>query len=177
VAKAPGIGVAARSGMTSGGESDDLGGCDVRFDNEMTLVALAFPRSRPSNSTSRYDGLRGTCPTTYGRPLSVAAGFHCFDFPEGEKRDGRRRRLVVDPASCCLYSSGTNSSKSMRVVAVLGSDPPDAVVVLTGKDLNSICLAHQYQFKLKSKNEQPTKAQLHSRSSSSPLSVSIHPPP
>src|SRR5882762_1063137 len=118
----------------------------------MTFVALAFPRRSPSNSTSRYDGLRGTCPTTYGRPLSVAAGFHCFDLLDGEKRDGSRRRLVVVPASCCLYSSGTNSSKSMRVFAVLGSDPPDVVVVLTGKDLYSTCPA--YQHNISNQNEE-----------------------
>ena len=143
----------------------------------ITLVALVFPRRSPSNSTSRYEGLRGTCPTTYGRPLSVAAGFHCFDLLEGEKRDGSRRRVVVVSASCCLYSSGTNSSNSISVFVVLGSEPPVAVVALTGNDLNSTWPKNIDQQDKPKQKKKPTKAQLHSRSSSSPLSVSIHPPP
>ena len=46
---------------------------------EMTLVALPLDRRRPSNSASRKLGLCGTAPTTYGRPFSVVAGFHCLD--------------------------------------------------------------------------------------------------
>lgn len=49
-----GRGVAALSEAMVGGDSDDLGTCVLpRFDNDITLVALALPRSKPSNSTSR----------------------------------------------------------------------------------------------------------------------------
>lgn len=103
------------------------------------FVTLPSECSNPSNSTSRYDGLRGTCPITYGRPLSVAAGFQCFreDVPNS---DGMRLRLVPDSRSCCLYSSGTNSSNSISVVPVRGSVVPDTVPsFVTGSDLNSTC--------------------------------------
>lgn len=103
---------------------------------DITLVG-AVPRRRPSNSTSRYDGLRGTWPTTYGRPFSVGACFHCLDLLDGEKREGSRRLLDVVSASCCLYSKGTNSSKSKRLVAVRGSEPPETVLRVVGIDLNS----------------------------------------
>lgn len=71
----------------------------------------------------------------YGCPLSVAAGFHCLDLLEGEKSDESRRRVVVVPTSRCLYSSGTNSLNN-SVFAVLGSEPPVAVVALTGNELD-----------------------------------------
>lgn len=105
---------------------------------EIILVTLPLlVLSKPSNSTSRYDGLRGTCPTTYGRPFSVGAGFQTF--LELENKEGsRRRRPPMDSASCCRYSSGTNSSKRMRVVAVRGSDVPEVETVLAnGRDLKS----------------------------------------
>ena len=101
-----------------------------------TLVGVAR-FSNPSNSSSRYDGLRGTCPTTYGRPLSVGAGFQVLDL-DWEKRDGSRRRLEEVTANCSLYSNGTNSSKRTRVVDVRGSDVPLVVVCCCGSDLNSI---------------------------------------
>ena len=102
-----------------------------------TLVGVAR-FSNPSNSNSRYDGLRGTCPTTYGRPLSVGAGFQVL-LLDGEKKDGSRRRLEEGKANCSLYSSGTNSSNRTRVVDVRGSDVPLVVVCCCGSDLNSIC--------------------------------------
>ena len=105
---------------------------------DMILVTLPLVLSKPSNSTSRYDGLRGTCPTTYGRPFNVVAGFHVF--LELENRDGsRRRRPLPDSVSCCLYSSGTNSSKRIRVVVVRGSVVPETVPLDKGSDLKSTC--------------------------------------
>jgi hypothetical protein len=51
---------------------------------DIIFVELLLPRRSPSNSSSREFRPLGTCPTTWGRPLSVAACLHCFDFP-GEK--------------------------------------------------------------------------------------------
>jgi len=101
------------------------------------MTRVVFPARRmPSNSTSRYEGLAGTDPRVYGFPLSVAAGFHCFDLEE--KREGSFFLLVPDAASCCRYSSGTNSSYRMRVVDVRGSPMPEAVLDLEmGRDLYS----------------------------------------
>jgi len=73
----------------------------------------------------------------YGRPFKVGACFHCLDLLDGEKREGSRRRFEDVTASSCLYSRGTNSSKRTRLVAVRGSDPPLAVVLDGGNDLNS----------------------------------------
>ena len=104
---------------------------------ESTLMTrVVFPARRmPSNSTSRYEGLAGTDPRVYGLPLSVAAGFHCFDL---EKREGSFFLLFPDAANCCLYSSGTNSSYKIRVVDVRGSPVPETVLDREmGRDLYS----------------------------------------
>ena len=57
------------------------------------VIAPPPPASNLSNSASRAFGLLGTVPTTYGRPFSVGAGFHPFDFLLGESRDGIERRV------------------------------------------------------------------------------------
>jgi len=100
------------------------------------MTRVVFPaRKIPSNSTSRYEGLAGTDPRVYGFPLSVAAGFHCFDL---EKNEGSFFLLFPDAANCCRYSSGTNSSYRIRVVDVRGSPLPETVLDrVTGRDLYS----------------------------------------
>lgn len=111
----------------------------------ITFVALSFERIRPSNSTSRYDGLCGTWPTTYGLPLRVAAGFHCLrdDVPNSE---GSRRRVDPFESNCCLYSRGTNSSNSISVVDVRGSEVPEVMLArATGSDLNSTYKKGQHE--------------------------------
>ncbi|SRR6266851_9296136 len=55
-------------------------------DREIIFVELPLPQRSSSNSSSREFRPLGTSPTTYGRSLSVAACFHCFDFP-GEKKE------------------------------------------------------------------------------------------
>src|SRR5579872_2013016 len=91
------------------------------------MILVVFPARRiPSNSTSRYEGLAGTDPRVYGFPLSVAAGFHCFDFDE--KIEGSFFLLVPDAANFCRYSNGTNSSYRIRVVDVRGSPAPETVL-------------------------------------------------
>lgn len=102
------------------------------------ITRVVFPaRKMPSNSTSRYVGLAGTDPRVYGLPLSVAAGFHCFDLEE-EKREGSFFLLFPDAANCCRYSSGTNSSYRIRVVDVRGSPVPETVLDREiGRDLYS----------------------------------------
>ena len=109
---------------------------DLFGPNESILVEL-FPCNNPSNSTSLGDGARGTCPTTYGRPFSVAAGFQCFLPEDEENSDGSRRREEDLIASCSRYSRGTNSSKRTSVIAVRGSVMPETVVLEGGSDLNS----------------------------------------
>lgn len=108
---------------------------DVFFElTEMTFVLVLL--RRPSNSTSRIDGLAGTAPTTYGRPFNVGACFHCF-LLEAENSDGMRLRLEGPRASCCLYSKGTNSSKRISVVDVRGSCVPEIVLRDAGNALYS----------------------------------------
>ena len=102
------------------------------------MTRVVFPARRmPSNSTSRYEGLAGTDPRVYGFPLSVAAGFHCFDFDD-EKIDGSFFLLFPDAANFCRYSRGTNSSYRIKVVDVRGSPGPETVLDReTGSDLYS----------------------------------------
>jgi hypothetical protein len=67
---------------------------------EMILVELVLPYNKPSNSTSRWLGLRGTWPGVYGRPLSVVACFHALGLEEVEKMDGIRLRGAFLSANC-----------------------------------------------------------------------------
>ena len=134
----PEIGPTLRGG--SGLEMDLLRGeaIGLLFLESTLMTRVVFPaRKMPSNSTSRYVGLAGTDPRVYGLPLSVAAGFHCFDLEE-EKREGSFFLLFPDAANCCRYSSGTNSSYRIRVVDVRGSPVPETVLDREiGRDLYS----------------------------------------
>jgi len=85
----------------SGLEMDLLSGeaTGLLFLESTLMTRVVFPaRKMPSNSTSRYEGLAGTDPRVYGFPLSVAAGFHCFDLLE-EKREGSFFLLLPDAAN------------------------------------------------------------------------------
>ena len=95
----------------SGLETDLFSGeaTGLLFLGSTLMTRVVFPaRKIPSNSTSRYEGLAGTDPRVYGFPLSVAAGFHCFDLDE--KKEGSLFLLLPDAANFCRYSNGTNSS-------------------------------------------------------------------
>jgi len=107
--------------------------------SEIIFVELLLSRRNPSNSASREFRLRRTCPTTYGRPLRVAACFHCFVLP-GENKEVRVLLLCTPADNCWRYSSGTNSSKRNTVDEVRGSLPPETVDLVNESDLNSICM-------------------------------------
>lgn len=132
----PEIGPTLRSG--SGLETDLLRGeaTGLALLESTLMTRVVFPaRKMPSNSTSRYEGLAGTDPRVYGFPLSVAAGFHCFDL---KKREGSFFLPFPNAANCCRYSSGTNSSYKIKVVDVRGSPVPETVLDrVTGRDLYS----------------------------------------
>ena len=107
---------------------------------EITFVALSELRSMLSKSAARSEGGGcGVLPMTYGRPLSVGAGFHCFLELESElKIPGRAKsRFFFGTVSCSRYSRGTNSSNKRRTDDVRGSPAGGTGGRWVGSDLNS----------------------------------------
>jgi len=106
----------------------------------MSFVTLSELKSMLSKSAARSaDGGCGVLPMTYGRPLSVGAGFHCFFELESELKIPVRanRRFFFGTESCSRYSRGTNSSNKRSSDDVRGSPAGGTGGRCVGSDLNS----------------------------------------